>query len=289
MNRLGFMSYIYMGWSAEAMAEEAGKLGLSSVQLDPRQKGLQLMDDEPLSPLRAEQLRRLFEDRGIAVAGLSGYTNLMNPNLEKRESKLQQLEKLIDLCPAYGTRYIATETGSLHPTNSWLDDEGNRSAATWEQLLRIVDRLRGRAVKSGAVLLLEGFALNVLATAEQAARLLEKLGSEGLGFVMDPFNYLTKADFSRQAEAMRDIFDAIGGCSPMAHAKDALYDERGFTTPRVGAGQADWRIYAQLLAERLPHVPLILEHAKPEEVSECLALIRQSFGGAEDRSGRQAQ
>lgn len=289
MNRLGFMSYIYMGWSAEAMAEEAVKLGLSSVQLDPRQKGLQTMDDEPLSPERAEKLRRLFEDRGIAVVGLSGYTNLMNPNLEKRESKLQQMERLIDLCPAYGTRYIATETGSLHPTNSWLDYEGNRSDESWEDLLRIVDRLRGRAVKNGAVLLLEGFALNVLATAEQAVRLLERLGNEGLGFVMDPFNYLTEPDLSRQAEAMRDIFDAISGSSPIAHAKDTLYDENGFTTPRVGAGQADWRVYAELLADRLPHVPLILEHAKPEEVTECMAIIRQSFGGAEGQPGRQAQ
>ncbi|UUZ96509.1 sugar phosphate isomerase/epimerase [Paenibacillus sp. P25] len=230
MNKLGFMSYVYMGWTAEAMAEAALEHGLISVQLDPRQK-LQLMDDEPLSPVRAGKIREVFAKRGIDVVGLSGYTNLLNPVLSKREDKLKQLERMIDLCTVYGTKYIATETGSLHPTNAWLDYEGNHTPEVWEQLLGIVDRLRNRAVKNGAVLLIEGFALNVLRTADQAAALMDRLGTEGLGIVMDPFNYLTESDLPRQEEAMGSMFDRIAPYSPIAHAKDALYGEEGFTTP----------------------------------------------------------
>ncbi|MFC0210850.1 sugar phosphate isomerase/epimerase family protein [Paenibacillus chartarius] len=279
MNSLGFMSYVYMGWSAEAMAEHAAELGLTQIQLDPKQK-LQVMDDEPFSPARIERIRRIFESRGIGIAGLSGYTNLMNPNLEKREEKLKQLEQMIDLCPAYGTRYIATETGSLHPTNAWRDCEENRSEQAWEELIAIVDRLRGRAVKNGGVLLVEGFVNNVLASTGQALRMLERLGADGLAFVMDPFNYLTQEALTRQHEAMAAMFEQIGGYCPIAHAKDALYSEDGFTTPRVGAGQADWNVYAALLTERLPDVPLILEHAKPEEAAECMRLIRSAFDKA---------
>ncbi|MBD0378644.1 sugar phosphate isomerase/epimerase family protein [Paenibacillus sedimenti] len=284
MNRLGFMSYIYMGWSAEAMAEDAGNQGMMHVQIDPKQ-AMQVMDDEPFSVIRAEKIRTIFESRGISVVGLSGYTNLMNPNLQKREVKLEQLEKMIDLCSAYGTRYIATETGSLHPTNAWRDFEGNRTGDAWEQLLQIVDRLRNRAVKNGVILLAEGFVHNVLATTEQAAEMLKRLGTEGLAFIMDPFNYLTQEDLSRQPEAMAKMFDAIGDYSPIAHAKDALYSDGGFTTPRVGAGQADWNVYAGLLARRLPDVPLILEHAKPEEVADCIAIIRQAFDNVEASRG----
>ncbi|UUZ85134.1 sugar phosphate isomerase/epimerase [Paenibacillus sp. P26] len=131
MNKLGFMSYVYMGWTAEAMAEAALEHGLISVQLDPRQK-LQLMDDEPLSPVRAGKIREVFAKRGIDVVGLSGYTNLLNPVLSKREDKLKRLERMIDLCTVYGTKYIATETGSLHPTNAWLDYEGNHTPEVWE-------------------------------------------------------------------------------------------------------------------------------------------------------------
>ncbi|WP_282935340.1 sugar phosphate isomerase/epimerase family protein [Paenibacillus sp. RC67] len=270
------MSYVYMGWSAEAMAEDARSHGLEYVQLDPKQK-LQVMDDEPFSLVRAEKIRTIFEDYGISVVGLSGYTNLLNPNLQKRENKVNQLEKMIDLCSAYGTRFIATETGSLHPTNAWRDYEGNRSEEAWEQLVSIVDRLRNRAVTKGAILLLEGFALNVLATPEQAARLMERLGTDGLGMIMDPFNYLTQQDLKRQKEAMSNIFDKIAGFSPITHAKDSLYDEDGFTTPRVGTGQSDWNVYAELLATHLPEAPLILEHAEPEEVADCLRLIHQAF------------
>ncbi|WP_028548320.1 sugar phosphate isomerase/epimerase family protein [Paenibacillus sp. UNC451MF] len=279
MNKLGFMSYIYMDWSAEAMAEDARNHGLEYVQLDPKQK-LQVMDDEPFSLVRAEKIRKIFENHGISVVGLSGYTNLLNPNLQKRENKINQLEQMIDLCSAYGTRYIATETGSLHPTNAWRDYEGNRSEEAWEQLVSIVDRLRNRAVTRGAVLLLEGFTLNVLATAEQAACLMERLGTDGLGMIMDPFNYLTQEDLKRQKDAMSNIFDKMAEFSPITHAKDSLYDEEGFTTPRVGAGQSDWNVYAELLATRMPEAPLILEHAKPEEVADCLRLIHQAFSNA---------
>ncbi|MBP1962875.1 sugar phosphate isomerase/epimerase family protein [Paenibacillus aceris] len=276
MNQLGFMSYIYMGWSAEAMAEDARSQGMMYVQIDPKQ-AMQVMDDQPFSPARAEKIRSIFEKQGISVIALSGYTNLMNPNVQKREAKLEQLERMIDLCSIYGTRYIATETGSLHPTNAWRDYEGNRTPDAWEQLLKIMDRLRNRAVKNGAVLLAEGFVNNVLASTEQAVDMRERLGTEGLAFIMDPFNYLTQEDLSRQPEAMAKMFDNIGDICPIAHAKDALYGEGGFTTPRVGAGQADWNVYAELLARRLPDVPLILEHAKPEEVADCLSIIRRSF------------
>lgn len=284
MNKLGFMSYIYMGWSAEAMAEDARNHGLKYVQLDPKQK-MQVMDDEPYSLLRAEIIRKTFEEQGISIVGLSGYTNLLNPNLQKREDKLGQLERMIDLCSIYGTKYIATETGSLHPTNAWRDYEGNRSEEAWEQLTAIVERLRNRAAVNNATLLLEGFALNVLATAEQAARLMERLGTEGIGMIMDPFNYLTQEDLKQQRKALSQIFRSIAAYSPIAHAKDSLYGEEGFTTPRVGAGQADWSLYAELLTAHLPDVPLILEHAKPEEIGECLRLIRQAFAQA-DASGK---
>ncbi|UJF35606.1 sugar phosphate isomerase/epimerase family protein [Paenibacillus hexagrammi] len=284
MNKLGFMSYIYMGWSAEAMAEDARNHGMVYVQLDPKQS-MQVMDDELFSLVRAEKIRSIFERNGISVVGLSGYTNLMNPNLQKGESKLEQLEKMIDLCSAYGTRYMATETGSLHPTNAWRDYEGNRTAQAWEQLLQIVDRLRNRAAKNGSILLVEGFVNNVMASAEQAAGMLKRLGTDGLAFIMDPFNYLTQEDLKRQPEAMTKIFDCIGEISPIAHAKDTLYGEGGLTTPRVGAGQADWNVYAELLAQRLPDVPLILEHAKPEDVAGCLAIIRHAFDNTEASRG----
>ncbi|MCZ8519527.1 MULTISPECIES: sugar phosphate isomerase/epimerase family protein [Paenibacillus] len=278
MNPLGFMSYVYMGMTVDEMLREARRHGFTCIQLDPRQK-LGLMDDEPLSPIRAKRLRSLFEEQGITVVGLSGYTNLMQPDPAKREQKLRQLEKMIDLCPHYGTRYILTETGSLHPTNSWRDCPENRSEEAWKQLTGIIGRLRDRALKNGAVLVIEGFVNNVLGSPRQAAQIFQELGTEGLAIVMDPFNYLTREDLQQQRQAMTELFDAAGAGCPMAHAKDALYAEDGtFTTPRVGTGQADWPLYAGLLTQRLPGVPLILEHAKPEEVEECLERIAAAYG-----------
>jgi sugar phosphate isomerase/epimerase len=283
MNKLGIMSYIYNGWTAEAMAAEIRRHGLGYIQLDPKQS-FGVMDEDPFSIERAHKIKDIFLQHGIRIVALSGYSNLVHPDAAKREKKIQEVEKRIDLCAAYGTRYLATETGSLHPTNGWRDCEENRSEEAWQLLTGVVDRLRRRAVKGGAVLLIEGFINNVLSRPEQAALMTEQLGTEGLAFVMDPFNYLAREDLdlSRQQPALERVFQAIAAYTPIAHAKDTLYTDDGIKTPRVGAGEVQWSLYASMLQRHLPDAPLIVEHADPNDVGDVLTLIQNAFAAGEN-------
>lgn len=287
---LGLMSYVYAGRSAAEMAAALQAHGLTCVQIDPRQA--ELMEGEPFGERRARDIREAFAERGVRVAGLSGYVNLLDPDPAKRETNVATLERMIELAAAFGTPYVMTETGSLNPTNSWRYHPDNDSEEAWQALLTIIRRLRDRAVRHGAVLLLEGFVYNVLSTPRRAETLVRELGTEGLGLVMDPFNYMTEKDLEpdRQREALDDAFRRLAPFCPIAHAKDAVYTERGFQTPRAGTGAMKWELAASAFARCMADVPLILEHLQPDEVGETLRFVRRQFEGAagarRERAGR---
>ncbi|HEX6972493.1 MAG TPA: sugar phosphate isomerase/epimerase family protein [Limnochordia bacterium] len=280
MNPLGIFTTVYGRASLLEMARAIQGHGMRFVHLDPRYPPIQTGGGIPTAA-RAREVRQILADHQIAIAALAGYTNLVHADLTAREAGLEAFERLIDLCAEFGTRYIATETGSLHPENPWEDHPNNRTPEAWAALKGALERLLRRARPAGVTILLEGYVNNVLATTEQAARLVDELGPEGLGFVLDPFNYFTREDMAAPAAALDRIFGAIAQRAPIAHAKDVVYTERGIETPKAGAGRMDWPAFAARLLRERPHVPLILEHLRAEEIPACKAFIEAAFARAE--------
>jgi L-ribulose-5-phosphate 3-epimerase len=277
-NPLGIFNTVYRDLSIAEIAQALVREGLTRLQLDPRAPGLWGAEGPTLQ--RAQEVCKVLADHGITVAALAGYTNLVDPDPDRREAALQQFEAMLALCEPFGTPYIATETGSLHPQSPWLDYPANHEPEAWELLTSVLERLLKKAQAHGVTILIEGYVNNVVATTEAATRLVQELGSANLGFVLDPFNYFRPNDMKQPAAALERIFRAIGAHAQVAHAKDVVYTERGIETPRVGAGEADWPAYARLLRTHLPHVPLILEHLRPEEVAQCKALVEAAFAAS---------
>ncbi|HET7560137.1 MAG TPA: TIM barrel protein, partial [Limnochordia bacterium] len=195
----------------------------------------------------------------------------------RREAGIAKLERLIDVTPEFGTPYLATETGSLNPESPWSDYAANHTQAAWNELLRILRRLAKRARAAGTVLLIEGYVNNVVATTAQAEKVLHELGADVVGFVLDPFNYQTRADLQTPAESMARIVRTLAPHAKIAHAKDVRYGANGVETPKVGDGRADWRAYAKALAEHAPQLPLVLEHLRPDEIPGCVAKVKAAF------------
>lgn len=281
-NPLGIFTSVFDGLSLSEAARAIAAHGLTWVQVDPRERAVGAPDGDVarLTAARAREVHRVLAEHGLRVAALAGYTNLVDPEPGRLERGLRALERMIALCREFGTDCIATETGSLHPRSPWEDWPENRSPAAWSRLCAVVERLRSRARAEGVTLLLEGYVNNVLATTEQARRLVAELGGEGLGFVLDPFNYFTPEDVERPRQALDRVFAALGPLARVAHAKDVAYAESGIVTPRVGAGGMDWPAYAARLRAERPDLPLVLEHLAADEVPGCIAAVRAAFAAA---------
>jgi L-ribulose-5-phosphate 3-epimerase len=276
----GALCHEFEGISIEETAERMRAIGFTAVQLDPRASNVSLGSGLP-STLRAKQVRQIFEANGIRIVALAGYSNIMDCNPANREQVLMTFEEMIALCEHFGTPYIATETGGLDPDNPWANSPLNHTKEAWDELMPILHRLQRKAIQHGAVVLLEGYVNNVLSSTDKAKRIIDELGMEGLGFVLDPFNYMNPEDFADQRQTFQRVFDAIGAYSPIAHAKDAIWKDEWLVTPRAGTGLAQWPIYAEMLRKHKPDVPLLLEHMKLEEAHESLQFVQEAFRAIE--------
>jgi sugar phosphate isomerase/epimerase len=278
MNPLGIFGWIYSGLTLEEMAKTVSGEGFEYVKLRLREPFI-VSPGEKLTVSRVREVKKVLDEYGLKSAPVAGYVNIVDTNPESRESKLRLFEELTEYCQELGTAYIATETGSLHPTEPWADHENNRTEEAWNDMLASLERLRGTAKKNGVTLLLEGYVHNVMGTTELASRVVRDLGSDHLGFVLDPFNYFTPRDLEAQEAAYTRIFEAIAPFSHVAHAKDVMYTDKGIETPKVGAGKANWSLFAGMLKRYKPELPLILEHLKRDEARECRKLVMEAFGG----------
>lgn len=276
MNELGIVSYTYLGYSVKDMARDMALNGLTLVQLDPRQPGvLEGYDDKKA---RAREVCEIFAEHGVRIVALSGYCNLSDPDPKRRAENISMLDAMLEMSSAFGTALVATETGSRHPSNQWADHPENHTAEAWEELLQTVEHLQKTAVACQRTILIEGYVNNVINTPAAAHRLIEELGGDGLGCILDACNYMTLEDLEAQHEALDRIFGEVAEFAPVAHAKDVVYTPKGISTPRPGKGELNWPEYAKRLAEH-PAMPLLLEHLQPEDIEECVAFVKKAFDG----------
>lgn len=278
-NPLGIFSTVYGSVDITELARRAAADGFTHVHLDPRAHGI----PDPSGPITAERARAaraVLEAKGITVAALAGYTNLVDPDPTRREAGLRQFEEIAAVAQAFGSPHVATETGSLNPQSPWSDYPANHTPAARAEGVAVLRRLLATARRHGATILIEGYVNNVVATTQEAAGLITDLGPESLGFVLDPFNYCTPEDIAQPHAALQRIFAAIAGRAPVAHAKDVAYGPYGIDTPKVGDGRMDWPAYAGMLRRHCPAVPLILEHLAPADIAHCKSLVEQAFARA---------
>jgi sugar phosphate isomerase/epimerase len=189
---------------------------------------------------------------------------------------LKRFDAFIEHCQDFGTRYVATETGTLDPDHPWDDFPDNHTPAA---LNAFVDALRPSvklAERLGVTILLEGNLFQVVGTIEQAVSVREQLGN-AIGFVMDPVNYFTRRMVGASAPALNKLFGVLGPYAPIAHGKDVRIDGGNVTMTRTGTGVLDYKVFLELLDRFQPASPLILEQIRPEELRETVDFIDRFF------------
>lgn len=230
---------------------------------------------QDLSAANVRSLLKPYQDNGLQIVALAGYENIVEPNPRLKLQNMERLKRLMDIAPvcSRATVGVATETGTRNRLNPWEWHADNASPAAWMEMKASITELARHAKQTGSRLLLEGYVLNVLRTADDIVRLRRELQSVEFGFVMDPFNLITEDKLGVQPHEIARIFGAMGRRAVIAHAKDLVYEHGRVLTPRAGTGIFDYKAYLRNLDEYLPGVPLILEHVTAEYVADSLAYL----------------
>jgi L-ribulose-5-phosphate 3-epimerase len=258
--RFGAFSYEFAAGEWERLATTFAELGLATVQLGGALLDECLRDPEGIAPGVAA-----LATRGIEVAGLAGYRNLVAPDARTRRENIGRIARCLELAPHFGTAVVTTEAGTRSPVDDWTDTHENWQPAGLELLAEALDELIPVAERSGSILALEPYVAHVLRTPGHVLGLLERYPTPHLQLVCDPSDFVSRPLLPAQDRVVADVLHRFEPRFVLAHLKDDVL------------GDGAIRTYLEFLRDRRPDLPLILEHLPLDDVPGAIARVERAL------------
>jgi len=277
--RIGIFAKTFRRPTLEETLDAVVAAGLDCVQFNLACAGLPTLPDA-IDPALCDRVAGAFADRGLRMAAISGTYNMAHPDYEHRRQGLARLGVLASACRRLGTSIITLCTGTRDREDMWRWHASNTSWAAWEDLVDSMTAALRIAEERDVTLAFEPELANVVDSAREAARLIERLGGPNprLKVVMDPANLFPEGSLPRMAEILDEAFELLGPQVALAHAKDLDRDGRAGDVP-AGRGRLDYPRYVAWLRKVGYDGPLILHGLDEEQVGPSVAFLRRVLSG----------
>jgi sugar phosphate isomerase/epimerase len=277
----------YFPYPLEEQARKIKSIGFNTIQLDLAFKDIDFSTPESITVEKARRVRETFRDHNLPISCISGYTNIVHPDLRKRKEKLECLRAVIAHARDFGSPYVISETGTFNPESDWVTHPKNKTEEAFQECKQVIRELAQVAYDHGAVFLLETYVNNVVGSVEETVRMFAEVDHPGLALLMDPTNYFEAHNIDRMNQILKQIFDTLGPRIRIADAKDVkrsgtdkgekhaeldaseAHTFRGvgeIELPAPGLGSLNYEYYLQRLAEKHPNIPIIIEHLDESDV-----------------------
>jgi sugar phosphate isomerase/epimerase len=250
------------------LAREHRRLGYSAA-LCPRAKAG--------DAARVREIEKAFAAENVAIAEVGAWTNMLDPDTQKRRANLQFVTERLALAEAVGARCCVNIAGTFTSGRGPHPDDLSQKYfdATVENCRRLLDEVKPKRTK---------FTIEMMSWClpdgpDEYLKLMRAVDRQGFGVHLDPFNGINcAARYYHNAEFISECVRKLGQWVVSCHAKDLdMLAESNIHLQEVipGRGHVDYRTYLKELA-RLPDPPLMLEHLKtPEEYEEGAKYVRQ--------------
>jgi sugar phosphate isomerase/epimerase len=236
----------------------AARDGYSGVHFNFGALGLPTLP-ESITTLTCERVARCAMAAGLRIVGVSATYNMIHPDPEQRELLTRRAERIIELAPALQTQLVTLCTGTRDPDDMWRAHQDNSTTSAWQDLVATLRTLRATAQRSGVMLGIEPESGNVVCTAERARALIETLGPESLGIILDPANILAGEEPERRATVIRQAIETLSRWIVVFHAK-----EHGTLTGQPRSSWSELELSLSLLAEQSFKGPVVV-HDVPRQ------------------------
>ena len=286
----------YFPYDLETTAKTIRGLGFNTVQLDLHFKDIDLSAGQ-ITDDKAKRVRDVFRDNDLPICAISGYTNIVHPDLDERKRRVDYLKEIIRNARKFGTPYVISESGTFNSESDWVSDPKNKTEEGYEAARDVIADLAQTAYDHGSIFLLETYVNNVIGSLEETVRVFNDVQSPGLELLMDPTNYFETWNIDDMDKILNDVFDTVGDRVRIAHAKDVKrsgddksekhadigdsdalesHTFRGvgeIELPAAGLGELNYDLYVQRLSEKSPNVPLIIEHLDESDVPRAKEFV----------------
>lgn len=296
-------SGIFTGYFPYGLEETARRIrgyGFNTVQLDLHFKDIDLGYGQ-LTKEKTRRVRDTFRDHNLPICCVSGYTNIIHPDLAHRKANIDRLKEIIRHARDLGSPYVISETGTYNTQSEWMSDPKNRSEEGFETCRKVIAELAQEAYDHGAVFCLETYVNNVVGSVEETVRMFAQVDHPGLGLLMDPTNYFESHNIDAMDKVINQVFDTLADKIKIAHAKDVARSDGDTSEKHADIGDADalashtfrgvgeivlnapgtgslnYDLYLQRLSEKHPNIPVIIEHLDEADVPRSKAFLDGKF------------
>jgi len=290
----------YFPYGLEETAKRIRSHGFNTVQLDLHFKDIDLSAGQ-ITAAKAKTVRDTFRDQNLPICCISGYTNIIHPDMAHRKANVERLKEIIRNARALGTPYVISETGTYNTVSEWMSDPRNKTEEGFETCRKVISELAQVAYDHGAQFLLETYVNNVVGSVEETVRMFAQVDHPGLGLLMDPTNYFESHNIDAMDKVLNQVFDTLADKVRIAHAKDvarsaedksekhadigdddalASHTFRGvgeIVLNAPGTGSLNYDLYLKRLAERHPNIPVIIEHLDEADVPRSKTFLEDKF------------
>ena len=228
-----------------------------------------------LSPGLAYGVSEPFRRRGIQVAVLSCYVNLIHPDELRRRAGIQLFKEHLRFVRDFGCGVVATETGSLNP--DWSYHPGNHTEESFQVMLRSLGEMAAEAEKFGVIAAVEGVASFVASSPARIRRMLDSISSPNLQVLLDPVNLLTPSTAEDAGRVIDESFQLFGDRIVAVHAKDFRLDSGRMVPVPLGDGLMDYPRLLRCLKAAKPLMNVIIEDTGPAAIRRSMRYLSETF------------
>lgn len=273
---LGVRAHNFGKLPLEELVDKISEKRFSSVQL-ALAKAIQGISTDlgSLSPGMAYHIGNAFRSKGIQIAVLGCYINLIHPDQTERKKALEKFKEHIRYARDFGCSIVATETGTLSADSSFNINNYSREAL--EEVIKSVSELVEEAEKFGVIVGIEAGTKNPIHSSKRMKDLLDAVKSNNLQVVFDPLNLMTMDNYQRQEEVFEEAMDLFGDRIAVIHAKDLLIENGIVKTTPVGKGLLDYECIFKLIKYRKPFINILLEDVKEPYMDKSIAFLKAIY------------
>ena len=217
-----------------------------------------------ITPARVKQAAGEFTSRGVAVTSLGLFTDLRNPDDERRKEAVEYAKRYAEFAAEAGIPYLASECGFTPGRRGINADTYESDYRRIKETLREICLI---AEAAGVHLALEACVLDIIPSPRRLKTLIEELEAEShvrLGAMLDPANFLANSDEEGMFYYLKHDISYMHGKDRKINAAYGV---------NVGDGDIDWIKFMSCYIRYADRKPFILEYCNKDN---CLEIKKRA-------------
>lgn len=220
----------------------------------------------------AQHIGNAFSDKGLQIAVLGCYFNMIHPDPIERRKGMDRFKEHLRYSKDFGCSIVATETGNVNAEIIYTEE--NFKENPFLAVVESVSELVKEAEKFGVIVGIEAGVNHPIYSVTTMKRLLDMIDSPNLQVIFDPVNLLTIDNYINQEEIFEKAFEILGDKMVIFHAKDFIIEGGSLKQVPVGHGLLNYDKLFGLIKDKKPNINILIEGTKEPFIDKSIAYLR---------------